>query len=344
MSEESKTPRVFISYARDDNDIAYYVAGTLLDTGYQVLSGEEFYFGDMMREELYSRIEHCDVLVVLLTEKTDSSDWVRREVDYARDAKVVILPLLAWDKISLHDADDVVTALDLKATHYLVFSDEDPWQKDRLIQTVKKLTDISRADREKDKQLERAKIEKQERERLEKVYREQSEREIGRIISEAMRAIENQKEMEEGIKVKPVFGTASADDDFKCHVFMIMPFAEEFNSIYQDYVKPTVEDLGLTIKRGDDFFSHHDIIDEVWSAIYASQIVIADCTGRNPNVFYELGIAHTLGKIAILITQNIDDTPFDVQGKRFIVYKDNSAGLKLLREKLKEYVSKAAKK
>ncbi len=145
-------------------------------------------------------------------------------------------------------------------------------------------------------------------------------------------------------KTEPAFGEPSTHNEFKCDVFMIMPFAEEFNSIYQDYVKPTVEDLGLTIKRGDDFFSHHDIINEVWSAIYASQIVIADCTGRNPNVFYELGIAHTLGKIAILITQNIEDTPFDVQGKRFIVYKDNSAGLKQLRDKLKEYVSKAAKK
>lgn len=145
-------------------------------------------------------------------------------------------------------------------------------------------------------------------------------------------------------KIDAVFGEPSSDNEFKCDVFMIMPFAEEFGSIYRDYVKPTVEDLGLTIKRGDDFFSHHEIINEIWSAINASQIVIADCTGRNPNVFYELGIAHTLGKIAVLITQNNIDVPFDVRGKRFIVYQDNSAGLKILCDKLKEYVSKAAKK
>jgi hypothetical protein len=145
-------------------------------------------------------------------------------------------------------------------------------------------------------------------------------------------------------KSEAVFGEPSSDNEFRCDVFMIMPFAEKFNSIYQDYVRPTVEELGLSMKRGDDFFSHHEIIDEIWSAISASQIVIADCTDRNANVFYELGVAHTLVKITVLITQNIIDVPFDVRGKRFIEYQDNSAGLKYLREKLREYVSKAAKK
>jgi hypothetical protein len=103
-----------------------------------------------------------------------------------------------------------------------------------------------------------------------------------------------------------------------------MPFAPEFKLIYDDIIKPLEhnEQLGLNrgIKRGDDFFSKHDIMDEIWSGIYSSRILIDDCTGQNPNVFYELGIAHTLGKPVILLAQNEKDIKFDVNQKRHILY------------------------
>jgi hypothetical protein len=65
---------------------------------------------------------------------------------------------------------------------------------------------------------------------------------------------------------------------------------------------------------------------EVWSAMFNAYIVIAECTGRNPNVFYELGIAHTLNKPGILITQNIDDVPFDIRQLRHIEYQNTTEG------------------
>ncbi len=146
------------------------------------------------------------------------------------------------------------------------------------------------------------------------------------------------------ILMNPVFGLPSPSSQFQCDVFMVMPFADEFTSIYRDYIKSIVENLNLTIKRGDDFFSHHDIVHEIWSAIFASRLVIADCTNRNANVFYELGVAHTLGKPTILITQDIKDVPFDVQGKRFIEYKNNAAGLKHLQNQLQDFIIKAIDK
>lgn len=98
--------------------------------------------------------------------------------------------------------------------------------------------------------------------------------------------------------------------------------------------------MNLAIKRGDDFFTHHDIMLEVWSAMNNARIIIADCTGRNPNVFYELGIAHTLGKPTILLTQDIGDIPFDVRSKRFIVYQNSMTGLTPLRVNLRAAIEK----
>lgn len=139
-----------------------------------------------------------------------------------------------------------------------------------------------------------------------------------------------------------IFGTPSNTPQFQCDIFVIMPFAEEFKPVYESVIKSLEKDLDLNlkkgIKRGDDFFSHRNIMDEIWSALNACKIVIADCTGRNANVFYELGIAHTLGKPYILITQNIKDAPFDIQGRRLIEYQDSIAGTEKLKADLKKAV------
>lgn len=136
----------------------------------------------------------------------------------------------------------------------------------------------------------------------------------------------------------PAFGQPVREPRFQSDVFMMMPFRDSLNPVYEDFVKRAVQDTGLTIKRGDDPFSHHDIMREIWSMIYNSRFVIADCTGRNPNVFYELGIAHTLGKPAIMITQNIEDVPFDVRGKRVLVYEYTPPGMQKFEEALKRAI------
>jgi hypothetical protein len=140
--------------------------------------------------------------------------------------------------------------------------------------------------------------------------------------------------------VRPSFGIPSEMSQYKCDVFMIMPFRDEFNAIYKHFIVEVVKSFNLTIKRGDDFFSssNSNIMDEIWSAINSCRFIVADCTGRNPNVFYEIGIAHVLGKPTILLTQNIDDVPFDVQTKRFVKYQNNAEGLKELEVKLRDII------
>ena len=137
-----------------------------------------------------------------------------------------------------------------------------------------------------------------------------------------------------------VLGSPQSDSQYECDVFVIMPFAEEFTPAYTDHLKPTVENLGLAIKRGDDFFSKRSIMSDVWSAMFNADLIIADCTGRNPNVFYELGLAHALDKPVIMITQSIDDIPFDIRHLRVIVYEFTPRGMKKLEDDLIDAITK----
>lgn len=145
----------------------------------------------------------------------------------------------------------------------------------------------------------------------------------------------------DAISIVPTFPipTPAKMMQYQCDVFVIMPFAEDFTAVHTDVVKPVGEELGLVVKRGDDFFANNYIMDEVWFGIYYAKLVVADCTGRNPNVFYELGIAHTLGKPAILLTQNVDDIPFDVAGRRFIEYQDKLSSLREMKTQLRTAIT-----
>jgi len=72
-------------------------------------------------------------------------------------------------------------------------------------------------------------------------------------------------------------------------------------------------------------------------------VIVADCTGKNPNVFYELGIAHTLGKPVIIITQSARRYPFDIKHIRYIQYEYTPGGLKSFEKKLAEFLREATK-
>ena len=93
-----------------------------------------------------------------------------------------------------------------------------------------------------------------------------------------------------------------------------MPFEdEELQIVYEDFVKPVVEnDCECLCVRGDDLFGPAVIMDDIVANIGMSDIVIADLTRKNANVFYELGICHTLQKPTVLLAQSMEDVPFDV--------------------------------
>lgn len=97
------------------------------------------------------------------------------------------------------------------------------------------------------------------------------------------------------IQINPLFGTASYSMDERL-AFLLMPFAEDLTRVYTSIVKPTVEAVGLVSRRADEFKTNKAIIQDIWKAICEARVVIADLTDLNPNVMYELGIAHTLGR------------------------------------------------
>jgi hypothetical protein len=140
---------------------------------------------------------------------------------------------------------------------------------------------------------------------------------------------------------RPIFGEPLRRSQFQSDIFMVMPFRQRFNAIYDNIIRPIVTDLNLTIKRGDDFSSIEGaIINEVWAAIYGCRLVIVETTEINANVYYELGIAHTLGKPTLLLTQTkeIDQLPFDIRHLRFIVYEDSITGGEKLEQDLRKSI------
>jgi hypothetical protein len=118
-------------------------------------------------------------------------------------------------------------------------------------------------------------------------------------------------------------------------VSVMMPFHPSFDDVFKT-LRETAESVGLRCRRADDIWENPAIIQDVVSLIDRAKIVICDCTGRNANVFYETGIAHTVGREVILITQNDADIPFDLRHLRYVKYLNNGEGRKDLRERLEK--------
>jgi len=135
--------------------------------------------------------------------------------------------------------------------------------------------------------------------------------------------------------VRPYFGKPGGFGT-SLDVFVLMSFKPELRPIYEDHILNVTNSLNLVAKRADDFFGAHHIMSDVWEAINSARVIIADCTGRNPNVFYEIGVAHTLGRTVILITQSGTDVPFDLQAIRFIQYEYTPRGMTVFEKSLEQ--------
>jgi hypothetical protein len=116
-------------------------------------------------------------------------------------------------------------------------------------------------------------------------------------------------------------------------ISVMMPFRSELSVVY-DTIKEAAKMTGFYCKRVDDIWDHSTVIQDVFSLIFQSYIVVCDLTGKNPNVFYEAGIAHTLGKHVVPITQSEDDIPFDLKHHRYAKYLNNGEGRENLKEDL----------
>ena len=102
--------------------------------------------------------------------------------------------------------------------------------------------------------------------------------------------------------------------------FVIMPLAAEYDRVYDELIKPACAESGLAAHRADEISRHCSIMRDIIDGLLQSEIVIAELTSKNPNVFYELGAVHTLLRPVIVLTQDESRLPFDLRHHRVIQY------------------------
>lgn len=109
--------------------------------------------------------------------------------------------------------------------------------------------------------------------------------------------------------------------EFLDDCFVMMPFGSWFDRYYKDVYFPAIKDAGYEPVRADDLFQTGSVMEQIWDQIRKAKVLLAELTGKNPNVFYELGLAHALGKPVVFVTGSIEDVPFDLRHLRVIIYE-----------------------
>jgi hypothetical protein len=133
--------------------------------------------------------------------------------------------------------------------------------------------------------------------------------------------------------VRPTnLGDVTADPDT---VFVLMPFSEDLEPVFE-VVRQAADAVGLRSSRADSLFAAGPIIDQIVESIAKSGLVVAELTGRNQNVMYELGLAHSMGKETLMLAQGIEDVPFDVRSQRVLTYDLSPKSIRELRARLIE--------
>lgn len=172
-------------------------------------------------------------------------------------------------------------------------------------------------------------------------------REYRRLRSEAQRLVERLRALEgekrgEGLFVKPRWPLPSHANKART-VFWLMPFPKDrsasnlrsMEDVFQSLLRPSIEkEFSVSVVRADDIFDVGEIMQSIWEKIVLADVLVADLTDRNPNVFYEVGLADALNKEVILLSQSIEDVPFDLRARRVLIYTVNYPGPDKLRKEL----------
>lgn len=107
--------------------------------------------------------------------------------------------------------------------------------------------------------------------------------------------------------------------------FVMTPFGDWYDQYYSEIHKPAIEAAELKPRRADDLYGPSPIIRDIWALIRECHVGLADLTHRNPNVLYELGLAHAITKPVVLVSETLEDVPFDLRALRTITYDRHDA-------------------
>lgn len=118
-----------------------------------------------------------------------------------------------------------------------------------------------------------------------------------------------------------------------------------FKEVLDYVIKPAFEESGYkySVVRADDINRSGSFIKDILESIYSAHVVVADLTGQNPNVFYELGVRHSLRPRTILIAHNLDDIPSDLREYRTIIYDTSAKGASAFKKRIKQFLTEIHK-
>lgn len=123
--------------------------------------------------------------------------------------------------------------------------------------------------------------------------------------------------------------------------FVIMPFETELHWVYEELIRPVCNEMGLEVVRADELVHSRSVMRDVVDGIIHSDVIVADVTGANPNVFYELGAAHALLRPVVTLSQEADLLPFDLLHHRVITYSVSAENRDMYRARLAEALRSA---
>jgi len=121
-------------------------------------------------------------------------------------------------------------------------------------------------------------------------------------------------------------------------VFVVMQFSEPYRQLYEEVIQPVTLEFGLNAYHVGEVFGPGVILHDIEQGIVEAEVVIAEITPENQNVFYELGYSHALNKPTILLADRTKKLPFDVSGYRVLFYDNTIAGKKQIEDGLRKHL------
>lgn len=118
----------------------------------------------------------------------------------------------------------------------------------------------------------------------------------------------------------PVVSQDARVREFLDTCFVMMPFGSWFDRYYQEIYVPAIKEAGFEPVRADELFTTGSVMEQIWDQIEKAKLLLADLSGKNPNVFYELGLSHAARKPVVFTASNVEDVPFDLRHLRVIIY------------------------
>jgi len=108
--------------------------------------------------------------------------------------------------------------------------------------------------------------------------------------------------------------------------FVLIPHTKEYDELFYQYIKPAMEVHGLNVLKADNIFKPGNILSQVWAQIRTAELIVADVSGQNSNVIFELGLCYGIQRCPILLTRNPEELPFNIRNLRYITYENTAAG------------------